>query len=350
MTPDGATGEELARATSPRLAAEMYASMGWPVVPTAGIVSGRCGCRLGPKCENHIGKHPLNPGGVSEPSTDRRTIGGWWDRWPWAGVGIATGPTSGLLVVDVDLKQGGPATIERLRNEGIDLTQTLTAQTGSGGRHYLFSVPDGRWAPSTVGNIPGIGETPGVDLRGAGTFIVAAPSPHISGGRYQWDRESGSLTPLPLALLETMEQSRTSEHRITQAAPSISIELHGEMTPYARKAYEGEIDRVRNASAERNATLFHAAKRLGRLVGGGQLPREHAEAGLEAAAITAGLAEGETRRTVASGINTGMKEPRFPSPPPSSPRRSQRGRETKSPPDHPPPKSPFTEVTVDRER
>lgn len=326
----------LAALKTPLAAALGYAAQGWAVLPTAGIVSGRCGCRLASGCANHVGKHPLNRGGVSEPTTDPAVIRGWWDRWPWAGVGIVTGPASGLLVVDVDLKQDGPGTIRRLASEGLDLTQTLTVTTGSGGRHYLFAAPEGRWLPSTVGNIPGVGSTPGIDLRGAGTYVVAAPSPHQSGRRYEWVKGSPDLAPLPSSLLERLPASPP------QATPSASVELptlprtQG-TSPYGEAALAAEVGRVQSAREERNATLFHASRRLGQLVGGGELSGDVVAEHLRAAALSAGLSEGETDRTIRSGLATGVKTPRRPSASkagrPSTPGRQRKGYDgpTRSP-------------------
>src|SRR5919112_672 len=55
---------------------------------------------------------------------------------------------------------------------------TWTARSGSGGLHLYLRHPD-----YPVGNrqIAGIG-----DLRGDGGLIVAPPSLHVSGNRYEW--------------------------------------------------------------------------------------------------------------------------------------------------------------------
>jgi hypothetical protein len=317
------TGAELARVTDPRAAAELYVEqLGWQVVPTAGIVAGHCGCLLGAACYKHRGKHPLNPGGTSRPGTDRRTVRYWWNQWPWAGVGAVTGQRSGLFIVDVDVKDGapGPATIDRLKADGVDLTATLAATTGSGGRHYLFALPEGLSLPSTQGQIPGIGDTPGVDLRGEGTMAVLPPSPHLSGRRYGFDPATGPLALPPAALITAVEGHRADaeaaktaarQHRGPRApGPALGP---GEITTYAQAALAGELRRVQDSPADgHNSALFQAARRLGQLVAGGQLPRPLVERELHGAALTVGQHDDEARRTIASGLKHGEKEPRYP--------------------------------------
>ena len=45
---------------------------------------------------------------------------------------------------------------------------------------YYFRYVDGLQIPNRAGILPGI------DIRGDGGFIVAPPSLHISGNRYEW--------------------------------------------------------------------------------------------------------------------------------------------------------------------
>ena len=43
--------------------------------------------------------------GFHDAARDPKTVASWWDRWPHANIGVPTGPTSRLVVVDLD----GPA-------------------------------------------------------------------------------------------------------------------------------------------------------------------------------------------------------------------------------------------------
>jgi len=60
------------------------------------------------------------------------------DETPNANIGIPTGEKSGWLVLDVD--DGGDETISALEATHGKLPDTVTAVTGSGGRHYVFNT------------------------------------------------------------------------------------------------------------------------------------------------------------------------------------------------------------------
>src|SRR5215212_12285403 len=72
-------------------AALVYARRGIPVFP----------CEPG-------GKRPLTYNGFWDASVDLRLVDAWWGRWPGANLGVPTGERSGLLVLDVDPRDGGP--------------------------------------------------------------------------------------------------------------------------------------------------------------------------------------------------------------------------------------------------
>ena len=142
---------------------------------------GACSCGRA-ECPSP-GKHPRTRHGVKDATSDPDQIRKWVRRWPDSNIALATGRDAyngaGLLVVDIDLPDG-PDSVQRLYDEGKVFPATLTQTTGSGGVHYLFSVPPGQSVPNVVGLEPGI------DIKGDGGYIVVAPSRHASGGRYVW--------------------------------------------------------------------------------------------------------------------------------------------------------------------
>lgn len=153
---------------------------GWCVVPLHSIKNGCCTCgRAG--CTSP-GKHPLIPNGVKGASKDPTIVAGWWRRWPWANIGIATGAASGFFVLDVD-GEAGEESLRELEGEHGQLPDTVEALTGSGGRHILFRYPGG-----PVCNKVALAD--GLDIRGDNGYIVAAPSLHVSGRRYCWEASS----------------------------------------------------------------------------------------------------------------------------------------------------------------
>ena len=114
----------------------------------------------------------------------------WWDRWPDANIGVATGKVSGLVVLDAD----GPSGLASLKSLQTPAT-TWLSQTGrvEGGWQQFFRHPGG---DVRIGNKAGL--KPGLDVRGDGGYVIVPPSVHASGRRYEWRT---APTDLPLAPL-----------------------------------------------------------------------------------------------------------------------------------------------------
>lgn len=96
----------------------------------------------------------------------------WWDKYPQANIGIVTGKVSGIGVVDVD----GPEGMKEARRLGF--TSPLVSLTGKG-RQLIYKHTEG-----TLCNA--VRKYPGIDIRGDGGYVVAPPSVHPNGRRYQW--------------------------------------------------------------------------------------------------------------------------------------------------------------------
>src|SRR5918997_2419781 len=94
------------------------------------------------------------------------------DSWPWPGVGIVTGPVSGVLVLDVD----GPEGEEELRKHGHPPTPMV--RTAGGGLHLYFKHPDQEEKTN-------IRVAPGLDVKASGGYVVAPPSKGPNGKRYE---------------------------------------------------------------------------------------------------------------------------------------------------------------------
>jgi len=158
-------------------AALEHARRGWCVVPLHGVVRGRCTC--GRRSCSSSGKHPILPRWPEAATTDPETIRSWWRRWPRANVGIATEAASGLLVLDVDPRNGGDEALCGLEERHGPLPETVVALTGGGGRHVYFRDPGGHVASVTI--------APGLELKAEGALVVAPPSVHASGRAYCWE-------------------------------------------------------------------------------------------------------------------------------------------------------------------
>jgi len=162
-----------------------YLEQGFSVVPVHYVKpDGSCSCSAGASCHSP-GKHPAANSWKTfqKKLPDRGTLELWFDgRMRENNLGIVTGAVSGnIFVVDVDIGEGkdGEDTLHDLQMQNEDFPETLTAVTGSGGRHFFFRAPEGTFV-KTGTNILGNG----IDIRGEGGFVVAAPSVHVSGRPY----------------------------------------------------------------------------------------------------------------------------------------------------------------------
>ena len=173
-----------------------YAARGWRVFPLFPIVDGRCGC--GRACGTKPGKHPALKGWTTRATTDEATIRGWWEKWPNAGIGIATGRGSGLVVVDRDGAAGGTLRGEFESEHGA-LPDTAVAETGreGGGDHSYYRYPkDGP-------PLKGI-RTGKLDILADGNYVVAPPSIHASGKEYAWKPGSTVLAEIAPEIAATL--------------------------------------------------------------------------------------------------------------------------------------------------
>lgn len=173
-----------------------YADYGWPVFPLHTAHHGKCSCG-NPNCR-HVGKHPRTPHGFKDATTDPETIRAWWSRWPSANIGIPTGAESGIIVLDVDGTAGSESVVRLFVPHGSQIEDTRVCRTGGAGSHIYFQHPgfDVRNSAGRLGD--------GLDVRGDGGYVVAPPSIHASGRRYEWIDERARISPAPDWLLEQL--------------------------------------------------------------------------------------------------------------------------------------------------
>ena len=164
-----------------------YAIGGWAVLPLKG-------------------KIPLTEHGVNDASSDLDTITSWWEKWPDANVGVATGTASGIFVVDIDPRNGGDTSWSALMQMHPDFEPIMWARTGGGGTHVLFRMPEGRLRGKLM---------PGIDIKSNGGYIVVAPSIHPETGQpYEW-AEMGQLPAAPPWLLDMVRRPERPVREVT---------------------------------------------------------------------------------------------------------------------------------------
>jgi putative DNA primase/helicase len=152
-----------------------YASLGFRVFPLHSIRDGRCTCSRA-DCGKNSGKHPRVKDGFKVATADALLIEAWWRKWQDANIGIATGATSGIVVLDIDGSKGLES-LRLLEAKLGPLPLVPTVQTARGVHRYF------KYAP---GEIIRCSTGDGLDVRGDGGYAVAPPSNHLSGHTYRW--------------------------------------------------------------------------------------------------------------------------------------------------------------------
>ena len=319
-----------------------YAARGIPVLPLhhpvvrqapGGMVTTACSCR-NPACQA-VGKHPATARGAEDATTDPARLAWWWRRYPEANVGLATGWVFDVLDVD------GPESGDSLRWSAVSQLLGLRGplvRTGGDGWHF-YLAPTGLRDP----RVRGLAK---VAWRGRGGWVVAPPSRHASGAVYAWVHDLASPLPAAPPSLRRRLQTGPPAWRASldggedgpghldgplrrYGLPLVSdevaaIQADGEGSGHpgvdhvtgdsgGRAIFERWLTEVARAPrGERGHTLYRAGLRLFSLAAGGALNRGEVEAGLLAAAETAGLLTEEpsqTRRTLALADRVGSACP-----------------------------------------
>jgi hypothetical protein len=129
-----------------------YAARGIPVYPAhwprriPGEASLACSCRRGPACDRPA-RHPLVRHGVNDATTNQAQLKRWWQRWPDANIGLATGVVFDAL--DVDGPAGVAALCQLACTADLRLHGPLV-RTGGGG------CTTGSSRPGSVTAHPGV--------------------------------------------------------------------------------------------------------------------------------------------------------------------------------------------------
>ena len=167
----------------------------WPIGQ-----DGQCGCG-DPECAAP-GKHPRASNWQHTPLWSPDQVEVMEEMGQFAtGYGVLV--SAGLLVIDVDERNGGAESYARLVEDVPEVAGAgMIVRTGSGGqsRHLYFT------SPSTAALVQHLDQYPGIDFKSTG-FVVGPGSLHASGNTY--DVLHGSpydLEPAPESLLSKLRK------------------------------------------------------------------------------------------------------------------------------------------------
>jgi len=252
-------GGATVNASTLKEAALWYAEHGWPVVPLHSIEDGACTCKRA-GCSSP-GKHPRTRHGPKDANRNDIQVSGWWRTWPDANIGIKTGKHAGIVVLDIDPRHRGDESLAELIRQHGELPETVEALTGGGGRHLIFAHP-GDEVPNRA-NI-----RPGIDVRGDGGYIVAAPSVHIRGRAYAWrpGHAPDELKPAPMPTwLRELLTERNNGGQPQQPMTERPVSHNGNGDELARlmtAAAQYVLHAAAVAEGNRNTAAFNLAGHL----------------------------------------------------------------------------------------
>lgn len=165
-------------------------------------------------------KHPPMSAWQRAATNDLDTVEGWFSGiYKDHGLGVATGSLAdgrNFFVLDVDEHGAGVSggdTLADLEKQNGPLPETLEALTGSGGRHLYFLCD------AEIRNDAGKRLGPGLDVRGAGGQVVAPPTLHPNGRRYEWVDGSGPdetpMAPAPTWLTAMLADPTPQQNAVS---------------------------------------------------------------------------------------------------------------------------------------
>jgi hypothetical protein len=267
-------------------------------------------------------KQPLIKGWQQKATTDVAEINRWWQKYPSAVPGIELG-RAGLVVIDADRHTGGAdgvaalqALVQCARADGKPFPPkgpaTLTAGSGY---HLYFRQPEGEPLGNRRGALP-----EGVDVRGAGGWVVAPGSVRPDGAMWEPAADRPLLTevfldgvpPLPTWLADIIRAP-------PERAPPASAPVRAPSSDLRERKYAtAALDRIAAELAgvprgNRNNSANAAAFEMGRMVARSWIDESTVIDALfracEANGLVADDGASSVRDTILSGLKAGIAKP-----------------------------------------
>ena len=147
-------------------------------------------------------KHPATLNGFKDATTSKDDIKLYFNQNSEYNIAMPTGTINGVIVLDIDPKNGGLESLSELINEHPEIENTKIIETPSGGYHFYFR------ANETIPNKANV--RPGVDIRGDGGYVLIPPS-QIDGNEYKNYKDSKPLQ-VPDWLKELTQEKKLTEY------------------------------------------------------------------------------------------------------------------------------------------
>ena len=178
-------------------------------------------------------KYPPMQAWQDKASNDIHVVNDWFtSQYSGYGIGIATGQTKHgrIFVLDVDDREEykGSDTLHDLQEKYGQLPETVTAITGTGGQHLYF------YCDEDIRNDAGSRLGVGLDIRGTGGQVLAAPTIHPNGRAYQWEHGASPHERRPAKAPEWLVKLLTKQPEMVKPQGQPDNFLTDPNTPSAR--------------------------------------------------------------------------------------------------------------------
>lgn len=282
-----------------------YAAHGWPVFMLGPSKRPVANCPDCPKAEQdpHHDREAcpcLTCHGFYAATTDPHRVAAIVAAVPSGQLALRTGAASGTVVVDVDPRHDGRATMAALIDRGL-LPPTRWVATGSGGLHLYYRHPGGLVRCSQ--GKPGQGLGPGIDVKADGGYVVLPPSVHPRTGRpYLWQPDR-AMEEMPPALVAACEPPSPPAPPSDPAGRPPTVRPAGGIS-HPDRLLAVLLDRVTTApEGTRRVTLYGAARGVARMVAADAIDHGDAVAALTRAGRAAEQTERDIRAAIRGGFN-----------------------------------------------
>ncbi len=176
------------------------------------------GWKLFPQDRN---KHPCIKNWPNQATDDPDQLRDWAKKFPKANFAVVTGQHSGIIVLDVDVKNDLPGNESFLKLEKqFGKLPGMRSRTPSGGGHVFFIYPRGN---GKIKNCE-LKKYPGIEIKADGGCITLPGSFYADGREYKLISNNGVPARCPEGLLKLLISQKDNKQQI---APDKTVQAGG---------------------------------------------------------------------------------------------------------------------------